>query len=152
MKVRITFLLITFLLYGCATNPFTGKKTLAFVSDDDLFPMAFAQYAEVLDENKVVTGTSDAEMSTRVGQRIARADGPEAEAPRPIKRHDPGLTFQKRLAQGQAVVLGIMIDQAISVENRSAPLIKIKDNQPGIFARDHRVSALKVSINAPDRP
>ena len=73
MKVRITFLLITFLLYGCATNPFTGKKTLAFVSDDDLFPMAFAQYAQVLDENKVVTGTSDAEMITRVGQRIARA-------------------------------------------------------------------------------
>ena len=73
MNVRITLLLVTLLFYGCATNPFTGKKTLAFVSDDDLFPMAFAQYAEVLDESNVIAGTSDAEMIKRVGQRIARA-------------------------------------------------------------------------------
>ncbi|NRD20312.1 M48 family metallopeptidase [Winogradskyella eckloniae] len=65
--------LIFGIVYACATNPFTGKKTLAFVSNDQLFPSAFAQYNQVKSESKVITGTSDAEMITRVGQRIAAA-------------------------------------------------------------------------------
>jgi predicted Zn-dependent protease len=64
---------ITVVIISCATNPFTGKKTLAFVGNDQLFPSAFAQYSQVLTENKVVTGTADAKMITRVGQRIAVA-------------------------------------------------------------------------------
>lgn len=35
--------------------------------------MAFAQYDQFLTENKVVTGTSDAQMITKVGQRISSA-------------------------------------------------------------------------------
>ncbi|WP_458626954.1 M48 family metallopeptidase [Winogradskyella sp. PC D3.3] len=60
---------------SCATNPFTGKKTMAFPGTENsrLFPAAFAQYNEVLSENKVITGTADAEMIKRVGQRIASA-------------------------------------------------------------------------------
>ena len=58
---------------SCATNPFTGNKTLAFVSNDQLFPSAFAQYDQFLTENKVVKDTPDAEMIKRVGQRIAVA-------------------------------------------------------------------------------
>lgn len=64
---------ITAVIFSCATNPFTGKKTLAFVSNDQLFPSSFAQYNQVLSENKVITGTADAKMITRVGQRIAVA-------------------------------------------------------------------------------
>ena len=60
-------------IFSCATNPFTGKSTMAFVGNDQLFPSAFAQYSQVLTENKVVTGTADAKMITRVGQRIAVA-------------------------------------------------------------------------------
>ncbi len=61
------------LFLSCATNPFTGKKTLAFVPNSQLFPSAFAQYNQFLGANKVVTGTKDAEMIARVGQRIAVA-------------------------------------------------------------------------------
>ena len=64
---------VIFIIVSCATNPFTGKKTMAFVGNDQLFPSAFAQYNQVLSENKVITGTSDADMITRVGQRIAVA-------------------------------------------------------------------------------
>jgi predicted Zn-dependent protease len=73
MKVKNTVLTlaITTLVFSCATNPFTGKKTMALVSNSQLFPTAFAQYTQFLTENKVVTGTSDAKMITRVGQRIA---------------------------------------------------------------------------------
>jgi len=61
------------LFLSCATNPFTGKKTLALVPNSELFPTAFAQYDQFLTENNVVTGTADAEMIKRVGQRIAVA-------------------------------------------------------------------------------
>ncbi len=64
---------VALLLIACATNPFTGKKTIALVPNSQLFPTAFAQYDQFLNENKVVTGTKDAEMIKRVGQRIAVA-------------------------------------------------------------------------------
>lgn len=73
LKKTILALAIIGIIVSCATNPFTGKKTMAFVSNDQLFPAAFAQYNQVLTESKVVTGTKDAEMITRVGQRIAVA-------------------------------------------------------------------------------
>ena len=75
MKSKKIIVLITILLVliSCATNPFTKKKTLAFVSNDELFSTSFAQYNLVLSENKVVSGTKDSEMIVRVGQRIAVA-------------------------------------------------------------------------------
>lgn len=75
MKVKNTLFLIAIasLVVACATNPFTGKKTIALVPNSQLFPTAFAQYSQFLNENNVVTGTKDAEMITRVGQKIAVA-------------------------------------------------------------------------------
>ena len=68
----VAFMALTLFL-SCATNPFTGKKTMALVSNDELFAASFQQYDQFLNENNVVTGTSQAEMITRVGQRIAVA-------------------------------------------------------------------------------
>ena len=42
------------LVFSCATNPLTGKKTLNFVSNSELFPSSFAQYGTFLKENKVI--------------------------------------------------------------------------------------------------
>lgn len=61
------------LFLSCATNPFTGKKTLALMPNSQIFPTAFAQYDQFLNENKVVTGTKDAQMIKSVGQKIAVA-------------------------------------------------------------------------------
>src|SRR5690606_39840341 len=61
------------LFLSCATNPFTGKKTMAFVPNSQLFPTSFAQYDEFLNEHKVVKGTKDADLVNRVGQKIAAA-------------------------------------------------------------------------------
>lgn len=72
-KKSIVATLALLLVMSCATNPFTGKKTLAFVSNAQLFPTAFAQYNQVLTESKVETGTTRADMIKRVGQRIAVA-------------------------------------------------------------------------------
>lgn len=72
-KSSITLVLTLLIFFSCATNPFTGKKTLALVPNSQLFPTAFAQYNQFLTENNVVTGTKESEMITRVGQRIAVA-------------------------------------------------------------------------------
>lgn len=58
---------------GCATNPFTGKKTLALVSDETIFPMSFQQYNQFLNEHKVVQGTADAQRIETVGMNIRKA-------------------------------------------------------------------------------
>lgn len=64
---------IVLVVTSCKTNPFTGKKMLNAYSNAQLFPTAFQQYDQFLGENKVIKGTKDAEMITRVGERIATA-------------------------------------------------------------------------------
>ncbi|MEM1339516.1 MAG: M48 family metallopeptidase [Bacteroidota bacterium] len=71
-KMVCTFFVIA-MIAGCKTNPFTGKSTLNFYGNSQIFPMAFAQYDQFLSENNVITGTKDAEMIKQVGQRIATA-------------------------------------------------------------------------------
>lgn len=61
------------LVCACSTNPFTGEKNLNFVSNAELFPVAFQQYDQFLQENKVVKGTAEAAMVTKVGQKIKAA-------------------------------------------------------------------------------
>ncbi len=74
MKIKRYLVWATAILFiSCATNPFTGKQTLALVPNSQILPMAYQQYNQFLGQNKVVTGTSDAEMIKRVGQRIAKA-------------------------------------------------------------------------------
>ncbi|MFY7812051.1 MAG: M48 family metallopeptidase, partial [Flavobacterium sp.] len=58
---------------GCATNPLTGKKGLALVDNNSIFPQAFQQYTQFLSENKVITGTPQAKMVESVGMKIKQA-------------------------------------------------------------------------------
>jgi predicted Zn-dependent protease len=60
-------------IIACATNPYTGKKTMALVSNDSLLASSFTQYKTFLDGNQVITGTADAAMVDRVGNRIRQA-------------------------------------------------------------------------------
>jgi predicted Zn-dependent protease len=73
MKKLFAILTVILYLSACATNPFTGKSTMAFVSNSQLFPTSFAQYQEFLNENTVITGTAEAAMVERVGKKLADA-------------------------------------------------------------------------------
>ena len=75
MKKLIWFSAISviFIAVACSTNAFTGKKTLALVSNNQLFPQAFQQYGQFLSQNKVVTGTADARRVEFVGNKIKTA-------------------------------------------------------------------------------
>ncbi|WP_159023447.1 M48 family metallopeptidase [Formosa sp. L2A11] len=70
---RVCFFASMLVFASCATNPFTGKQTMAFVKNDNLFASSFQQYDTFLEENKIVKGTDDAARITRIGQRIAKA-------------------------------------------------------------------------------
>jgi predicted Zn-dependent protease len=72
-NLKYIICVVFFILFSCKTNVFTGKKTLNFIPDSTLFPMAFSQYNQFLGENKVITGTKDSEMINRVGQKIKTA-------------------------------------------------------------------------------
>ena len=65
--------IILLIFSGCVTNPLTGKQNMAFISNSQLFSMSFTQYNDFLKENKVVTGTPEAAMITRVGNKLADA-------------------------------------------------------------------------------
>lgn len=72
MKKSILSLVI-FMLAACATNPFTGKSTMAFVSNDQIFPMAFQQYNQFLTENKVIKESTELDRIRRIGNKIVVA-------------------------------------------------------------------------------
>ena len=72
-KKIIGLLLFAIVISACKPNPFTGKSTFNAYKNETLFPMAFQQYDQFLGENKVITGTKNSEMITRVGERIAVA-------------------------------------------------------------------------------
>ncbi|MDR2221266.1 MAG: M48 family metallopeptidase [Flavobacteriaceae bacterium] len=73
MKKIIFSLSAILLLSACKTNPFTGKNTMALVSDSELFPSSFQQYGEFLKENKVIKGTKDTQRVEEVGKKIKAA-------------------------------------------------------------------------------
>ena len=70
MKKCFLFIGIVGLISSCSTNPFTGQKSLNFVSNSQLFPSAFQQYGTFLQENKVISGTPDAKRVETVGMKI----------------------------------------------------------------------------------
>ncbi|WP_158961352.1 M48 family metalloprotease [Myroides fluvii] len=70
MKKLVLSLGVLLLVSGCKTNPFSGKSTMAFVSDASLFPSSFQQYGDFLKEHKVVKGTKDAKRIEDIGNKI----------------------------------------------------------------------------------
>lgn len=69
------YLLISsfFLLSACSTVPLTGRKQVSLIPGSQMNSMAVDQYQEVLSSSQVVTGTAQADMVKRVGQKIAVA-------------------------------------------------------------------------------
>ena len=73
MKKLVLIIAIFLGVTACKTNPFTGKSTLNFYPNSQVFPTAFAEYDQFLNENKVVKTGEEAAMIKKVGQRISSA-------------------------------------------------------------------------------
>lgn len=71
VSLKVIFSIVLLLMVSnCATNPFTGKKTMAFVPDSQILPMAFQQYAQVKEQSKIVKNTPNSQLVERVGNEI----------------------------------------------------------------------------------
>lgn len=64
---------VVLMLTACATVPMSDRRQLQLIPQAELLEMSYSQYDEFLAEHTVVTGTAEAEMVERVGERIARA-------------------------------------------------------------------------------
>ncbi|MFM2225959.1 MAG: hypothetical protein RJA07_2161 [Bacteroidota bacterium] len=61
------------LFYSCTQVPITGRKQMNLLPESQMMSLALTSYSDFLKQNKVVTGTPDAQMVQRVGQRISQA-------------------------------------------------------------------------------
>lgn len=68
-----SFSALFLIVLGCATNPMTGARDLALVSNSSIFPTAFQQYNDFLSQNKVIKGTPQAKQVENVGLKIKQA-------------------------------------------------------------------------------
>ena len=73
MKKYLSMAIFTVLVLSCSTNPFTGKKTLNFHSNAEIFPTAFAEYDKFLDSHDIVKGTEASQAIQNVGKRLTKA-------------------------------------------------------------------------------
>lgn len=75
MKRIMTFFAVAIVMVSCTKNAVTGRKQLNLYPESEINSAAAQQYQQFLSQNKVVSpsGSRDAEMVRRVGQRIANA-------------------------------------------------------------------------------
>lgn len=73
MNRILTIALIGSLLYGCATVPITGRRQLSLVSNEEIIPMSFTQYEQVLKESKLSDDKEQVAKVKQVGKRIQKA-------------------------------------------------------------------------------
>lgn len=58
---------------SCGSVPFTGRRQLQLVSNEEVIALSLQQYQEFMRNAPVERGTEDAKMVARVGSRIAKA-------------------------------------------------------------------------------
>ncbi len=70
-----SFVIISAVLIACSKNSITGRSQFKLLPESQLQSMAVTEYQQFLSTNKVVSSSAnkDAEMITRVGQRITKA-------------------------------------------------------------------------------
>ena len=64
---------ILIILFGCSTNPITGRKSMELISNSQLFPSSFQQFNEFLNSAQVVNNTADSRKLDAVGQKLVVA-------------------------------------------------------------------------------
>jgi predicted Zn-dependent protease len=73
--LALLFLTAASFLPSCNTVSETGRQRLLFFNEKEMQNMAVAAYAEETGKHKTITGTPQAAMVQRIGQRIAKVSG-----------------------------------------------------------------------------
>lgn len=64
---------VALLLEACGSVPFTGRRQLQLVSNEEVIALSLQQYQEFMRQAPVEKGTANAQMVNRIGTRIAEA-------------------------------------------------------------------------------
>lgn len=74
-RIFLALTAVAFMSAGCSNNAVTGRSQLTLLPESELQSMAVSEYQTFLSSNKVISPSTskDAEMVTRVGQRITAA-------------------------------------------------------------------------------
>ncbi|WP_111709349.1 M48 family metallopeptidase [Lutibacter citreus] len=73
MKKIVSLSIVLLFIISCSTVPITGRKRINFVSDAEVLPTSFEQYAGFLKENKISTDLKTTNEIQSVGVRISKA-------------------------------------------------------------------------------
>ncbi len=73
VRYPFTMFLTALLFISCGSVPFTGRRQLQLVSNDEVIALSLQQYQEFMRTAPVERGTADAQMVSRVGNRVAAA-------------------------------------------------------------------------------
>ncbi len=77
LREAVRFALVVFisalLLESCGSVPFTGRRQLQLVSNEEVLALSLQQYQEFMRTAPVERGTPNAQMVNRIGNRIANA-------------------------------------------------------------------------------
>lgn len=73
LKFSFLVVLTALFLQTCGSVPLTGRRQLQLVSDEQVIALSLQQYQEFMRTAPVERGTTNAQMVTRVGTRIANA-------------------------------------------------------------------------------
>lgn len=73
LKKAIFLVVITAVIYACATVPLTGRRQLNLVANSEIIPMAEKEYREVVAKGPLSTNAQQTAMVKNVGARIQKA-------------------------------------------------------------------------------
>lgn len=72
-KLRLTLLMITLLVAGCATVPITNRRQITLIPSSQMLNLSQQQYQTTLQESQLSTDQKKIATLRKVGERIARA-------------------------------------------------------------------------------
>ena len=70
---KLCIFFIVLFMTSCGSVPFTGRRQLQLVSNDEVIALSLQQYQEFMRTAPIERGTADAQMVERIGRRIASA-------------------------------------------------------------------------------
>ena len=73
LSMQIILLFTALLFESCGSVPFTGRRQLQLVSNQEVIALSLQQYQDFMRTAPLEKGTSNAAMVTRIGTRIANA-------------------------------------------------------------------------------
>jgi predicted Zn-dependent protease len=73
LTALLVFMLIPLFLIGCATVPFTDRRSLHLVPEGQLLSLSSQQYDQILKESRLSRNQGQVQMVRSVGRRIATA-------------------------------------------------------------------------------